>query len=186
MESTHRIFREKALEKRGQGVEEPVTPIWVKPERFALLWGLALLSVVSVGLIGWAEIPVHAVGIAAREGGEDGREVAILLPADSVKYLRVGQRVHLELGRDSRPGELAVTRVEPSLLTVEAARRRFRVSDVAHSGASFAVVHGICTAPEAVFEKLARAGLPARAEVGKQRLGSLLSSAGTKANDALR
>ena len=186
MQPARQIFRERAVQRHGRAVEEPVLPVWVKPKRFALHWGLALLSVVGVGLTGWAEIPGYALGMAVHEEGADRGEVAILLPADSVKHLRVGQRVRLELGRDLRPAELAVTRVEPSPLSVEAARRRFRVSGVAYGDASLAVVHGACTAPEAVLESLARGALPVRAEVGRRRLGSLLSSARTKANDALR
>lgn len=173
------IFRAKALEQRGRPAELSPPSLWAKPKALAVLWGLALLTSVSVGLVARIEIPVYAGGVAVGAGAKDAGRTAVLVDSDAADELKVGQSVHVEVGQDLRSAELVVERVEPAPLSVESARRRFGLSGLADPGREgYTVLLGVLAMGDEPEGPPAAAAWPVRVEVGTRRLSSLFRSSG--------
>ena len=126
------IFRSKALRSYSDREQQPASYALVTPRSLFLLWALLVL-VVFFGLITWlTRIPVYtpAVAVATNAGASQDETTAatiivILVAADHLNKLRVGQNVVFKLNATHHNVIAKLFSVEPEVLTPQAAQERF-------------------------------------------------------------
>lgn len=102
-------------------------PLFLRAPCIGLLWGLALLTVVTGFTLGRIRLPRVARGVAvAVEPAPDSLALLLLLPPSARGELRPGIRTTIDTGDGDATGlTVPVASVEPELLDASTARRRF-------------------------------------------------------------
>jgi len=126
------IFRSKALRSYSDREQQPASYTLVTPRSLFLLWALLVL-VVFFGLITWlARIPVYTPAVAVGINGAASENetpaatiIVILVAADHLNKLHVGQNVVFKFNATHHNVIAQIFSVEPEVLTPQAARKRF-------------------------------------------------------------
>ncbi len=179
------IFRESAVEAYRRRPEKDVVPRLISWPIVLCLWVL-LGIVLAQAWVAWSvRVPsyVGASGVIVG-GGEElerpaGETAAVLfLPPDRSPRLRVGQPVHLQVGSSPSYVEGEIAKVEPGLVSPDAARRRFGLE-----GALDTITEPSTAVVVRLEEALAGAEyggsrVTARVEVGSRRPVELIPGVG--------
>jgi hypothetical protein len=117
------------------GVDVPL-PLLIRAPYVAVMWAVALATVMATLALGHIHVPYTARGVAVAVGAStdsvardsvarDSLTLLLVLPPSARDHVRLGQLATLDTGGTSAL-DLPVTLVERELLDAPAARRRFR------------------------------------------------------------
>ncbi len=113
------------------GNPDVALPFLLRAPTLAVLWALALLTVVGTLAIGRIRLPNVARGVVTTVrpiAGAQAHLTLMILEPTAVNHVRPGQLVTVDTG-GAAPMRLAVSSVEPTLLDLGAARARFRAPE---------------------------------------------------------
>jgi hypothetical protein len=171
------IFRTKAVERYAIRRDDVVLPRFAAPKVFLFMWALLGLLLVSVGLAWTVQVPVYSTGFAIGLRAE--RQFVVVLPANSLSNLSVGQQVHVfDQNGTKLDLPLTVTTVESTVLSPERIRRQFDLSPATAlliAQPSIVVVAQTDSAPN---DSLEGSVFQAHIQVGTQRAIAMLPLVG--------
>jgi hypothetical protein len=179
------IFRADAVRRYIDSREESVLPRLVSPRIFVFLWLLFGLLAAG-GFVAWlAHVPVYASGpgvvvdwTSNASPNPDGVGVVAFVPPEHLPRLRAGQPLFLELGDGRERVRTPIVAVEPTVISPEAARRRFALGAAAAPQITQPAAAAIArwTAPPTGLAASSYVGSVYHAdiEVGSQRVISLV------------
>lgn len=131
------IFRSETLQNYMQSREKSVLPRIVAPPAFAFSWIVLMLLIVA-GIVAWqGQVPSYITGSGiildttsiATQG--DGAIAAILLPANTISFIRPGLPVQIQVGYTGPQLRRSIDKVGQKLLSPGAVRQKygFEVTD---------------------------------------------------------
>lgn len=180
------IFRKSALVAYSRGREKDVVPRLISWPIIVCLW-LLLGVLIAAGFLAWyVQIPSYVDGsgiILARgdvlQPAYEGMVAVVFLPPDQTVHIRVGLPVQVQIGAAGVHAQGTVAKVEPGLMSPDAARERYRLGGVAAlliTQPSVVVIIRLgTTLPTAVY---AGSLCTSKVEIGSQRLLALLPGLG--------
>jgi len=167
-------------------MEKDVLPRLISWPIIACLWGL-LGILLTAGFFTWyAQVPtyVSGSGIVLAQGDTlqpaYGETMAIVfLPPDQSAHLRAGQPVDLQIGSTTTHVQSTIARVEPGIISPNAARQRYQLVGtgalIISQPSIVAIINLGAALPNTAF---AGSLLNARVETDTQRLLTLLLGSG--------
>ena len=182
MVSRRHLFRAQALQEYAQSREKDILPRLVRPPVQVCCWLLLGLLFVAM-LLAWQSqvaVSVEAAGVIAPQSqaapAEAAQATAILfVPASSSLSIPVGQALSVQLTGQSAPLSATISRVEPGIITPEAARQQYGLTgDLAWVITQPSVVVTLALNTDIPASALAGRSLSAQIRVGSRSLLSLL------------
>jgi len=180
------IFRERAIIAYRQGTEKDIVPRLISWPIIACLWVLLVIFIAAAFLTWYVQVPTYVDGsgiILAKEDMPEpvyGETVAVVfLPPDQSGQVRVGLPASLQIGSGDMHVEGTIARVEPGILSPNAARATYRLDSagalLATQPSVVAVVRLGASVPSATY---AGSLVTAKVQIGSQRLLTLLLGLG--------
>ncbi len=173
------LFRQEALRHFMEGREPSVLPRFIRPRTFACLWILLALTLLA-GLLVWtAKVPVYTSGLAIAREDQGQLRLFVLVPANAVAQLNVGQSVLIHWPGLLEPVRTQITGVDASPQSPAAARGRFGLSLESVPAAVAVATADADRAWQSIGRKLpaelhSGTTAPAEVETGTRRLISLV------------
>lgn len=183
------LFRQEALRHFMEGREPSVLPRFIRPRTFACLWILLALTLLA-GLLVWtAMVPVYTSGLAIAREDQGQLRMFVLVPANALAQLNVGQSVLIHWPGLREPVRTQITSVDALPQSPAAARDRFGLSSESVPAAVAVATADADVAWQSLDRNLTatlHSGTTARAEVetGSRRLISLVSGGSGTASQA--
>jgi len=127
-------FRAAAVERYQAGRGEPVLLSLglprVAPVAFALLALFGALVAFAVVVRVPTYVPGVAVVVQGRPGDTSGVYAALLLPADSLSRLHLGQPAYLDLGQDGTRLRSETVALEPDVISPDGLSSRLALGEI--------------------------------------------------------
>jgi hypothetical protein len=171
------IFRENAVQAYRRGTAKDVLPRLTLRPIIICLWLLLAMLLAAAALAWSVRVPayVDAQGTVLPNGARGGpaggtTTAALFLPADQSPHVHVGRPVHVRIGSSGQSASGAVVRVEPGVISPDAARATYRFdpgADVDPQPWTVAIVRLERSLPPSVYSGSL---LTARVQAGSQRL----------------
>ncbi|MFF9812318.1 hypothetical protein [Streptomyces sp. NPDC014006] len=175
------IFRESAVQAYRKGTVKDIVPRLTLRPVIVCLWLLLAVLIAAAALAWSVRVPAYVDGQGtilshgARGGPGGGTTAAALfLPADQSRHVHVGQPVHARIGSSGPTTAGAVVRIEPGVISPDAARAKYRFepgADVDRQPWTVVIVRLERPLPPAIY---GGSFLTARVQAGSQRLLGLL------------
>lgn len=133
-DETRSIFRHEALWQAVQGSQRTVLPRFIRPRTFLCLWILIGLLALAAVLAAMADVPVFSSGVAVVVDVDGSTRLALLLPADAVDALRVGQTAWINWPEAHEPRPARIISIEEAIHSPADVRERFALSSDSITG----------------------------------------------------
>jgi len=127
-------FRAAAIERYQAGRTETALLALGLPRVAPIAYALVALSVTLVTLAAIVRMPEYAPGVAVvvqgRPGDANGVYAALLLPAETLPRLQLGQPAYLDLGQEGARVRSATVAVEPDAISPDALASRLALGEM--------------------------------------------------------
>ncbi len=130
-ESSRSIFRPEVVQRYIQEREKAVLPRFISSRVFVFIWLLFSFFLLGGSLFGFKKVPVYASypAVAIRNTSSptisDSILFAVLLPAEKLSILKVGQPIILNANKTQIKSKIII--IEPEVIEPEAVWKRFAV-----------------------------------------------------------
>jgi hypothetical protein len=162
------IFRESALRAYRQRTEKDVVPRLISTPIMTAGW-LLLATLVGVAVLAWSlRVPTYVSASGVLTTGQDA---VVFVAPDDAAAVRAGRAVRGRIGSSGEPVRGSVVAVATRAIGPDAARRRYRLTDVIDEPAVAVAVRLDHTLPS---RRYAGSRFTAEVETGSERLLEVL------------